>query len=135
MQKGMFHHGEGGVVGHHRTMTISFGDGLNVPSTGTKSYLPRCCIRGTLLNWSIVADASGSATIDVQKAIGNSSPTFASMVGSGTPPTLSSVQANINNALIGWKDSSFVETDMLMFNLLTVTTCKKITLTIEYKID
>lgn len=115
-----------------RTLTVTFGDGVNVPAANTKAYIARMPTAGNITSWSVTADASGSATIDVQKATASATPSFASIVGGGTKPGISSAQASVGNAPASWAGTGFSATDMLMFNLSTIATCKRVVLNLEY---
>jgi len=94
-------------------------------TTGSKGYviLPYNC---TVTKWYITADVSGSIVIDVKKS-------GVSIVGAGNKPTLSGVSNNSAN-ISGWTTSSLVDGDVLEFNVDSVATVTKVTLTIKITI-
>lgn len=94
-------------------------------TTGSKGYviLPYNC---TITKWYITSDVSGSIVIDVKKS-------GVSIVGAGNKPTLSGVSNNSAN-ISGWTTSSLVDGDVLEFNVDSVATVTKVTLTIKITI-
>jgi hypothetical protein len=105
-----------------RSIIAIIGDGTTVPSTGSKGFLtiPYAC---TITNWYITGDASGSAVVDIKRS-GSSI-----IGGSGNKPTLSSVQ-RANAAASSWTSVSVSANDELEFNLDSVTTCKRLNITV-----
>lgn len=76
-------------------------DGLgSVPSAGSKGFLeiPFNC---TINSWTLLADQSGSITVDVKKSTYSGFPTTASITASATP-ALSSAQKAQSSTLTGW---------------------------------
>ena len=102
--------------------------GTGTPTTGSKGYLqvPFDC---TIQSWTILADQSGSAQITVKKCSAAGFPTTTSIVASA-PPQLVAQQKNSSSTLTGWT-TSISATDILEFNLDSVTTCTRITLQIQ----
>ena len=114
-----------------RVINVTFGDGVTVPTVGTKAIIAAMPVAGTIASWSIEGDVSGSAVIDVQKASANVAPSYTSMVGGGTKPTLSGAVASNANAPASWTGTTFVEGDKLRFNLDSVATCTRLVLSIK----
>ena len=114
-----------------RAAADSFGvviDGGTVsPTTGSKGYrvVPFAC---TITGWEILADASGSAVVDVKKGTYAGFPTTASIAGA-EKPTLTGAQKNQNLALTLWT-TGLLAGDILEFNLDSVATCKRVTVTL-----
>jgi len=94
-------------------------------TTGSKGYviLPYNC---TITKWYITADVSGSIVIDIKKS-------GVSIVGAGNKPTLSTASNN-SASISGWTTSSLVDGDVLEFNVDSVATVTKVTLTIKITI-
>lgn len=122
----------GALAFQSRTAAISYViDGVgNIPSTGAYGQLniPFAC---TLTGWVLTADASGSAVIDVLRSTYAGFPTTSSIAGTDKP-TLSSVQKNENlGPLSSWGSTALSAGDQLQFNLNSVTTCKRLNLTLN----
>jgi hypothetical protein len=65
----------------------------------------------TINKWSIMADQSGSVTIDILRT--NAGIPSASIVGSGTKPNLSSAQDSLDNAPASWTATTLAKDDWL----------------------
>ena len=78
----------------------------------------------------IVADASGSAVVDIWKdTYANFPPVDADSITASAPPTLSGAIKAQDTTLTGWT-TSIAAGDWLRFNLDSVTTCRIITVTL-----
>ena len=101
--------------------------GTAVPTTGSKGFrvVPYAC---TITGWRILADASGSAVVDVKKSTYAAFPTTATIAGA-EKPTLTGAQKNQNLALTLWT-TGLLAGDILEFNLDSVATCKRVTVTL-----
>lgn len=111
-------------------VTCVIDGGTATPTVNTKVYV-RIPFAGTITKWSIFADASGSAVVDVWKDTwANFPPTVADTIAASAKPTLSTAQKNEDSTLTGWT-TSITAGDVLGFNLDSVTTCKRITVEIE----
>ena len=110
---------------------VTIGSGQNVPSTGVKGFL-EVPFNARVLRWTLMADQSGSAQIDIWKDIfANFPPTDAdSIVGVGTEPYLSSEQARQDTAP-DWDQMTLNTGDILAFNLDSVSTCEQLDLDIR----
>ena len=101
--------------------------GGSVPGTGLRGtiQIPTNC---TITGWSLIADAAGSAVIDVLKSNFATFPSNASICGSDKPTLASSIkQANLTP--VAWS-TSLAQGDVVQFNLVSVTTCLRLCLTI-----
>lgn len=106
--------------------------GGSVPSTGIKGALmiPFAC---EIDKVEIVADASGSAVVDIWKdTYANFPPDNADSITAAAPPTLSSAQKATDTTLTGWT-KAITAGDYLMFNLDSVVTCKWILVALRVK--
>lgn len=93
-------------------------------TTGAKGFF-RVPWAATIYNWALIADQSGSITIDILRA-NNAVPT-SSIVGGGTKPTLSSAQFAGLTAPSGWTSTSLVANDWVGFTVSTVATVTRVT--------
>ena len=101
--------------------------GGSVPSTGLRGtiHVPTAC---HITGWSLIADATGSAVVDVLKSTYAAFPSNTSICSTDRP-TLASVQNNENLAVSVWSNS-LTAGDVLQMNLVSVTTCKRLCLTL-----
>jgi hypothetical protein len=113
-----------------RTASINFviDGGGSVPSTGAWGQIsvPVGC---TVTGWVLTGDASGSAVVDVLRSTYSGFPTTSSIAGTDKP-TLSSAQKNENLSISAWSSTSLSAGDQLQINLNSVTTCKRLNLTL-----
>lgn len=95
-------------------------------STGPKGSV-RIPWAATISTWSIIADQSGSITIDILR-LNNGIP-VSSMVGAGTKPNLSSSQFVGPTAPSGWTSTTFAANDYITFSVTgTVTAVNRATI-------
>lgn len=80
---------------------------------------------GTIIGMAILADRAGSCVVQVYKSTVPLFPTFTSIVGIA-PPTLSSVQLNIDTTLTGW-NKSVKSGDIFLFTLQSASTIQEVT--------
>lgn len=102
---------------------ITIDGGGVTPTTGSKGYtvIP---YNGTITDWYIIGDASGSAVVDLKRS-------GTSIVGgSGNKPTLTSAQ-RANAAVASWTSTSITANDEIEFNLDSASTLTRINLIIE----
>ena len=101
--------------------------GGSTPGTGLYGTIeiPTNC---TITGWSLIADAAGSAVIDVLKSTFAAFPTNSSITGTDKP-TLASGQKQQNLTLSAWS-TTLLQGDVLQINLVSVTTCKRLCLMI-----
>lgn len=105
-----------GVVG------ITIDGGGSAVTTGSKGFIT-VPYAGTITNWYMAADQSGSAVIDVKRS-------GTSIVGAGNKPTLSSAQSG-NAAVSSWTSTAISAGDILEFNVGSASTLTRVTLTIK----
>jgi len=113
-----------------RTVTVTIGDGITVPTVGTKCWVV-APVAGTITRATLLADVSGSAVIAVWKdTYANYPPTIGDSITASAPPTLSAATRSQDSTLTGWT-ASIAANDVLLFNLDSVATCKKLVLSLE----
>lgn len=116
-----------------RSVTINIDGGGSPPSTGIHARWS-CPVASTVTGWTLVADQSGSAVIDVLRGTFTAFPTTASIAGTDKP-TLATVQKNRNlGPLSGWTSTTLAAGDVLEFNLSSVTSCQVLTLTLNISV-
>jgi hypothetical protein len=108
---------------------ITIDGGGSEPSLGSKGYL-RIPFAGTITKWTILANQSGSAVIDVKKSTYSNFPTTASITG-GNSPALATAQKAEDGDLSDWTDVTIDAGDVLEFELVSVTSCKRLHLELE----
>jgi hypothetical protein len=95
-------------------------------TTGNKGFLtlPFGC---TIIGWAIIADQSGSISIDLWR-LNNGVPSSGnSIVGGGTKPNLSSAQFIGNTSPSGWTSTILQPFDSLAFDVASVATVTQVT--------
>lgn len=102
------------------SLTVDGGGG--VPTTGSKGFIT-VPYAGTITNWYIIGDQSGSAVIDVKRS-------STSIIGAGNKPTLSSAQ-RANAVVASWTSTAIAVNDELEFNLDSASTLTRINLVVE----
>ena len=85
---------------------------------------------GSITNWSITGNASGSIVFDIWKASGIIPTVANTIIGGGTKPFLSSQQINLNTPT-GWTTVNFLAGDILGFYVDSASTLKRATLTLR----
>ena len=104
----------------------------SVITTGEKGHIsvPFDC---ELLAAELEANASGSIVIDIwNDTIANFPPTDADSITASAPPTLSAAQSSFDGTLTGWS-KSLSRFDILAFNVDSVATVQRVTLTLHVK--
>lgn len=99
-------------------------------TTGVKGDLeiPFAC---TINQATLVADQSGSIVIDIWKdTYANFPPTVADTITASAKPTLSSAAKSQDATLTGWT-TSIAAGDILRFNVDSITTCTRVTLSLK----
>lgn len=107
-----------------RTIGMCFDGGGSPPTVGSVGYIV-AQFTGTIIGWSIVGDASGSAVVDVWKAAG-SIPVNANAIAGSEKLTLSAQQLASDNALTTWS-TTVLAGDVLAFEIESVSTCTRLT--------
>jgi len=126
--------GATGATGATGNANYCFGitiDNGGTPITlGTKSGAnPTMPFTGTIVGWTIVSDVSGSIVIDITRAAG--AVPVASICGTGTKPTLSSAQYASGNNLANWTSTAINQGDVIGFNVTSITSVTRVTLTVR----
>lgn len=93
-------------------------------TTGVKGYMP-VPFGATITGWSVIADQSGSISIDIFRA-NNAVPTV-SIISTGNKPTLTSQQFVGNTAPSGWASTVLVAQDYLGYNVVSAATVTQVT--------
>lgn len=113
------------------SITFMIDGGGAVPTTGVKGDLlvPFAC---TINSVTVQADQSGSAVVDIWKKTYtlDSPPTVANTITAAALPTLAAHQSAQDSTLTGWT-TAIAANDMLRYNLNSVTTCQKLTITLK----
>jgi hypothetical protein len=105
-----------------------FDGGGSVPSAGAYQDVI-APFNGTITGWTILADQSGSAVIDVRKGSYASYPPATSITG-GSPPTLSSAN-KAQGSSTGWT-TSVSAGDIIRFYLSSASTVTKLLVVLAY---
>nr|WP_321349813.1 hypothetical protein [uncultured Methanoregula sp.] len=100
------------------------GGGAQV-TTGSKGVLqvPFGC---TITGWTLIADQSGSAVVDIKKSTYAAYPTNSSIAASAKP-TISTAQKAASTTLTGWT-TTINENEVLEYYVDSCTTCTRLTL-------
>lgn len=118
----------GGIVA---AIAYVFDGGGAALTTGVKGDLliPFAC---TINSATLQADQSGSIVIDIWKKTYtlDSPPAVAQTITASAKPTLASHQSSQDATLSGWT-TSVAANDMLRFNIDSITTCTRVTLTLK----
>lgn len=112
--------------------TLSFiieGGGATI-TTGVKGFLeiPFAC---TINRVTMLADQSGSIVVDVWKdTYANYPPTVADTITAAAKPTITTATKSQDSTLTGWT-TSIAAGDILGFNVDSVTTCQRVTISLK----
>jgi hypothetical protein len=114
------------------TVAIAFviGGGVSTITTGVKGdiTIPFAC---TITEWTILADQSGSIQIDIWKdSYANYPPTVADTITASAKPLISAATKGQSSTLTGWT-TSIDAGDTLRFNVDSVSTCTRVTLSLK----
>lgn len=114
-----------------RHIVIVVGDGVNDLTTGTKLTLFDLPA-GTLVGWTLGANASGSVVVDLKKNTFALWPATTTITAS-SKPTLAAAQKNDAAALPGWT-TTIAAGDAIDVVLDSVSGIKRITLVLKMKL-
>ena len=92
----------GWVANDPKLVIVIDGGGVAI-TAGSKLLIPNLPA-GTLLDWTLTSDATGSIVIDLKKATYSNFPTTTSITGSAKP-TLSSARKGSSSTLTSWTTS------------------------------
>lgn len=116
-----------------KTFGIVIDAGDSVITTGIKGDLV-IPYNLRILSWQILADQSGSIQIDIWKdTYANFPPTSADSIVASAYPNISGAARNTSSTLTGWT-TTINKNDILRFNVDSVLTIKRATLTLTAKI-
>jgi hypothetical protein len=104
-------------------------------TTGMKGYIqvPWAC---TINQSTLLADQSGSIVVDVWKCsysnfdAGSTHPVSGDKITASAPPTISSATKAQDSTLTGWT-TSLAAGDILGFNVNSITTCTRVTISLK----
>ena len=114
-----------------RQITVTIDGGGSALTTGAKKVYLRVPVACTIVGSYLVADQSGSIVLDVWKdSYANFPPTVADTITASAKPTLSTAQKSSDTTLTGWT-TALAAGDFLEWNVDSVTTCTKVTHTLE----
>lgn len=113
-----------------RDLIVVIDGGGAAITTGVKGDV-RIDFDCTILNWTLLADLTGSIQVDIwKKAYSGYPPTVVNTITSASPPTLSAANHNTNSTLSGWtKTISAGET--LRFNVDSASAITRVTLILK----
>ena len=109
---------------------ITIDGGGSAITTGQKGFVrvPYAC---TIAEWTLLADQSGSAVVDIWKnTMANFPPTVADTITASAKPTLSSQQGASSTTLTGWT-TAVSAGDVIGFNVDSASTITRLTLAVR----
>lgn len=113
-----------------KSFGITIDGGGSVITTGVKGYVT-VPYTGTITQWTLLADQSGSIVIDVWKdTYANYPPTVADTIAGSEKPTLTAAIKNQDTTLSTWT-TAVVAGDVIGFKVDSATTVTRVTLVIE----
>lgn len=113
-----------------RTITFVIDGGGATITTGVKGFLeiPFAC---TITRATLLADQSGSIVVDIWKdTYANYPPTVADTITASAKPTISAATKAQDATLTGWT-TAIAAGDILGFNVDSITTCQRVTLSLR----
>lgn len=118
-----------GGVTPRRVVGVTFDGNGSPPTAGSVGYavVP---FNGTIDQWHIVSDASGSAVVDVWKAAG-AIPTDANRIAGTEKPTLAAAQIGSDTALSTWTTTAVTAGDVFGFELESAATLTRVTVEVR----
>ena len=126
--------GSAGTSGTSQTAAGSFGitvdGGGSVIPTGLRGFVVMP-YSGTITEWTIIGDQSGSAVVDIWKvAYAGMPPDVGDSITASAKPTLTSSQTAQSSTLTGWT-TSVTSGDVIAFNVNSATTVTRLNLSIK----
>lgn len=103
-------------------------DGVMLPGLKGSIPVPFNC---TINSWTLIADQTGSITVDVWKSsYNNAPPTASSSITASAKPTISNASKATSSTLTGW--TTFVNAgDILSFKVDSVSSITRVTVTLK----
>ena len=120
--------GAGTPYSLRRVVGCTFDGSGSTPTVGSIGYVV-CPFAGTIDQWHIVGNASGSAVVDVWKVAG-AIPVDANRIAGTEKPTLTAAQLASDTSLTTWATTTVTAGDVFGFELESVTTCTRVTVEI-----
>jgi hypothetical protein len=105
---------------------VTVDGGLTAPTTGVKGYII-IPYNATIVSWTIMANQSGSAVLDIKSASSYSGISSTTSITASAKPTLTSAQSAFGNTLTGWTTAITAGT-LLEFDLTSVSSVTRLTL-------
>jgi len=126
--------GSSGTSGTSQTAAGSFGitvdGGGSVIPTGLRGFVV-IPYSGTITEWTIIADQSGSSVVDIWKSTyAGAPPTIANTITGSALPTLTASQKAQSSTLTGWT-TSVTTGDVIGFNVNSASTITRLNLSIK----
>jgi len=126
--------GTSGTSGTSQTAAGSFGitvdGGGSVIPTGLRGFVV-IPYSGTITEWTIIADQSGSSVVDIWKSTyAGAPPTIANTITGSALPTLTTSQKAQSSTLTGWT-TSVTTGDVIGFNVNSASTITRLNLSIK----
>lgn len=126
--------GISGTSGTSQTAAGSFGitvdGGGSVIPTGLRGFVV-IPYSGTITEWTIIADQSGSSVVDIWKSTyAGAPPTIANTITGSALPTLTASQKAQSSTLTGWT-TSVTTGDVIGFNVNSASTITRLNLSIK----
>lgn len=122
------------AMGEGQEATINFvidGGGAAI-TTGIKGDLT-VDFPCTILEWTLLADQSCSIVVDVWKdTYANFPPTIGDVITASAPPTITTATKAQSSTLTGWT-TAIAAGDALRFNVNSVTSCQRVTLSLKVR--
>lgn len=113
-----------------KSFGITIDGGGSAITTGVKGFVT-VPYTGTITQWTLLADQSGSCVIDVWKdTYANYPPTVADTIAGSEKPTLSAATKNQDTNLTTWT-TAVTAGDVIGFNVDSAATVTRVTLVIE----
>lgn len=124
--------GGGGVSGVRFPLTFVV-DGGGAAITGNPMADVEVPAAGTIVEWTLLADQSGSVVVDVWKdTYANFPPVVGDSIAASAKPTLSSASKATDATLTGWT-TALAQGDVIRFHLDSASTITRFTLTLIYE--
>lgn len=105
-----------------KSVGVSVDGGGTAITTGTKGYI-EVPYAGTIVEWKIISDVSGSIVFDIWKS-NAAIPTNANSITAAAKPTLTSAQRATSTTLTGWT-TGVSANDVFGFEVESATTVTK----------
>jgi hypothetical protein len=117
----------GGGIGGSTKSVVGFFDGGGSALTAPRTTFVTIPYSGTIAGWTIIADTSGSAVVDVWKVPFSGVPASSGNSIAGTDlPTLSSAIKAHDLTLSGWGSTAITAGDVLYFHLNSASTVTQV---------